>query len=116
MARNRSRATVENNPSSGKVKAVKKAEKLADKPVKKVENGSLRVSSTHASNDGNMYDRGFGETKRPAVEAISDHSGEIRTFPTKGKTRNFDKNVNKASSRATEFLNATSAGKDFKGN
>ena len=115
MARNRSRANREANPSAGMRKAIKKADKASEQPVKTVKDGSLSVRSNYYSPDMSMYDRGFMDTKRPAVEAIADDTGEIRSYPATGKVRNFDKNVGKAEKRGKAFIDATTAGKLFEG-
>jgi len=115
MARNRSRAKREANPSAGMSKAVKKADKASEQSPKVIKGGSLSVRGTHFSSDNSMYDRGFGTIKRPAVEAIADDTGEIRSMATTGKVRNFNKNVGKAEKRGTAFIEATTAGKLFEG-
>ena len=115
MARNRRRAERESNPSAGMRKAVKKAEKLTTDEPKKVGEGFTNVRGEHFSGDGTMYERGYGTIKRPAVEAASDETGEIRSYQAKGKLRNFDKNVGKAESRGKAFIDATAAGKLFEG-
>ena len=111
MGRNRSRAKREGNPSAGMSKVLKKADKITN--VKRVghgDGGEISVATKHFSPQG--PDSG---TNQPVVEGLSDTTGEIRTFPTKGKARNLDKNISKAESRATAFINASTEGKLFEG-
>ena len=98
-------------PSAGMKKVVKKAEKINN--VKKVphgDGGEVSVATKHLSPQGPKTD-----SNRPVVEGLANTTGEIRTFPAKGKARNFDKNISKAESRATAFINASTEGKTYGG-
>ena len=97
--------------SAGMRKVVKKAEKSTN--VKRVghgHGGTVSVATEHFSPHGPEAD-----SNRPVVVGLSDATGEIRTFPAKGKARNFDKSISKAESRATAFINASTEGKLFEG-
>jgi hypothetical protein len=96
-------------PSAGMRKAVKKAEKISNK-VKDVghgDGGEVRAATEHFSQDKSIT--------KPVVEGTSNATGEIRSFPAKGKVRNFNKNMAKAESRATAFINASTEGKTYGG-
>jgi hypothetical protein len=98
-------------PSAGMRKVLKKAEKITD--VKRVghgDGGEVSVATKHHSPQGPKKD-----SNRPVVEGLADTTGEIRTFPTKGKARNFNSNISKAESRATAFINASTEGKTYGG-
>jgi len=97
-------------PSAGMRKAVKKAEKISNK-VKHVGHGyggEVRAATKHFSQVPEPI-------TKPVVEGTSNATGEIRSFPVKGKVRNFNKNMGKAESRATAFINASTEGKTYGG-
>lgn len=94
-------------PSAGSRKAVKKAEKLGGN-LKEAGDGRTAVTTEHYTDKGTTV-------PKAGVEGHSDTTGEIRTFPAKGKLSNFKQNMGKAESRATAFINASSEGKLFEG-
>jgi len=93
--------------SAGARKAVKKAEKIGGK-LKPSGNGQTVVSTEHYTDKGTTV-------PKAVVEGQADSTGEIRTFPIKGKLSKFKQNMGKAESRAAAFIKASSEGKLFEG-
>lgn len=100
MARDRSKK----EPTAGMRKAIAKAEKHSWDQRTELPDGSggYRLAATHVSNTIGRPDK-----KRPVVEALSNVTGEIRTYPTHGSNRRFARSVAGAESRGKAFIEAS---------